>query len=225
MHITPDATNTQIVLLGNFDPPAFRPEVLFEKKLIGDSQLKAAQIRIAHEALVDANIDWFRLLVTQERFILTATEAPWIRLHDFCARMFVETYPEAKIKMMGINRSVWFETGGIKQRDRLGSSLAPRSAWGEWGQRLDSSRPDGVSGLSSLTMRQEHGLEDRKKGYIEVRIAPADTSKVLMTVNDHYEAVDEEKATQEIMNFLRNNFEHSIARSDWIVDCIMQQVK
>lgn len=227
MRIIPEFSATQIVLIGRFAPEVFTPEWLAEKGLIGESECRAAEVKIISEVVTDVATDWCRIFATSEKFSVSSQQAPWIRLSDLCLKLFVEVMPETPIGFMGINRTVKFETGSLQARDRLGRLLAPRDVWGAWGEVLDTDEGKGASGLSSMTLRQGHNLPDRTGGHIEARIGPAEGSAVVMNINDHYEAPDGEESSGagELMRRLSENFESSIRRSDWIIDEIMKQVK
>lgn len=227
MRIPPDHSSVQIVLLGAFKPEIFTPEWLAASGLIGLSEGRAAEVKAQSQWVVDIATDWCRIFVTSDKFFIMSQQAPWIRLSDFCLKLFVEVIPETKVGFMGINRSVQFETGSLSARDMLGRRLAPRAVWGEWGAVLESDPGKGESGLSTMTLRQGHGLTDRNAGYIEARISPGSGSSVVMNINDHYEAKGGEELSGQgdLMRRLSVNFETSIKRSDWIVDEIMKQVK
>jgi len=227
VRISPESTTVQIVLIGKFKPAVFAPEWLAGNELIGKADGKGAEVRIVHEAIADISLDWCRLIVTQEKFILSSNEGPWVRLLDFCLKLFVELLPDTPLTRLGINRVVVFDSGSMKQKDRLGRLLAPRNVWGEWGEVLEKDAGVGASGLSSLSMRQGHDLNDRKHGYIEARVGPERETFVQVAINDHYECSEEREDinASEMMELLATNFEKSLRRSDWIVDGIMAQVK
>jgi hypothetical protein len=195
-----------------------------EQGLIGRKEAAGAEVRVSEEEIVDFSVDWCRVFVTPERFVVTSQQAPWVRLSDLCLKLFCEIVPDAKVRYMGINRTIQFETGSLKARDKLGRDLAPRDVWGEWGKILDGDPGKGDSGLSTITMRQGHELNDRKAGHIEARLSPGVGTSVVITVNDHYDA-ETGDGVQELMGRVKNNFEASIKRSEWIVDQIMKRIK
>lgn len=227
MRITPELSSTQIVLLGKFEPARFTLDWLRLNGLFGANESRAAEVKAADNWIVDLSVDWCRLFCTAERFAILSQQAPWVRLSDFCLKIFTELLPDTPIAYMGINRKVRFDVGGLKERDRLGRMLAPREAWGAWGETLAKDEGKGASGLSILTLRQGHDLDDRASGHIEARIGPGEGSSVIMHINDHYEAPepDELAGTGDLMRRLAKNFESSIRRSDSIVDEMMKQVR
>jgi hypothetical protein len=227
VRIVPEFSSAQIVLIGKFSPELFTPEWLAENGLIGESECRAAEVKVNNESIADIATAWCRLFATPEKFVVATQQAPWVRLSDLCLKLFVEVLPQNKIGFMGINRTVKFETGSWGARDRLGRALAPRNVWGEWGEVLERDEGKGASGLSNITMRQGHELTDRSGGHIEARIGPGEGTSVVMSINDHYESPEgeEESGSGELMRRLSANFEASIRRSDWIIGEIMKQVK
>lgn len=227
MRITPESTNAQIVLIGQFNPVQFVPTWMAEQGLIGFRDADAAEVRVADEAIADYSTDWCRVFVTPERFVIASQQAPWVRLSDLSVKLFAEVLPETKMSFMGINRSVQFETGSLGARDKLGRDLAPRNIWGDWGEALEKDEGKGESGLVTMTMRQGHGLNDRTGGHIDARIGPGPGSSVVVTVNDHYESTEKDAmaASHEFMKILGSRFEESLKRSEWIVDQIMRRIK
>jgi hypothetical protein len=227
VRITPEFSSAQIVLLGRFAPGHFTPEWLTENGLVGSGESRAAEIKATGEWVADVSIDWCRLFCTAEKFALISQQAPWVRLSDFCVKLFTEIEPETSLSYMGINRTVHFNAGSLSAKDDLGRRLAPRNMWGGWGEILEKDEGKGASGLTTLTLRQGHGLNDRLSGHIEARIGPGEGNTVIMHINDHYEAKgkEEQSGTGDLMRRLAHNFENSIKRSDWIVDELMKQVK
>lgn len=222
-------TSTQIVFLGQFSPEVFNLDSLRDWGLFGPAETSAAEPGQTGRWLADISIDWCRILATKEKLIVTSHQAPWIRLADFSRKLLGEALPETVIGYMGINRTVSFDASSMEARDRLGRDLAPRSVWGEWGEILDRDKGAGESGLSTLTMRQGHELNDRYRGYIEARIQPGQRSgpSIQMTINDHYEAPDGKEVARggELLRVLADNFDASIKRSEWIITQIMKRVK
>jgi len=227
VRITPEVSSTQIVLLGKFEPAQFTADWLTESGLFGTTEGRAAEAKMVGKWVADISIDWCRLFCTAEKFALISQQAPWIRLSDFCLKLFTELLPNTTIGYMGINRTVRFDTGSATAKDQLGRLLAPRNVWGEWGEILAADEGKGASGLSTLTLRQGHDLHDRASGHIEARIGPTEGTSVVMHVNDHYEAPGKEELAGEgdLMQRLSENFEKSIKRSDWIVSEMMKQVR
>jgi hypothetical protein len=227
VRIAPQLTSVQVVLIGTFVPETITADWLVEHGILGVHEGRAAKTRAVENWVSDISTDWCRIFCTTEKFAVISEQAPWVRICDLVVKVFTEIIPTTKIGYMGINRTVKFDAGSWKEKDRLGRILAPREVWGEWGDILASDEGKGESGLSVLTLRQGHGLNDRSAGYIEARIGSGDGTTVVMHVNDHYEAPgkEEEAGAGDLMSRLAGNFEASIKRSDWIVEQIMKQVR
>ena len=71
-------------------------------------------------------------------------------------------------------------------------------------------------------------MDDRTGGFIQAKIEPSTRigqglTGIYMQVNDNYEVEkpDEVAGSQEIVEILEDRFEHSLERSEWIIDQIM----
>jgi hypothetical protein len=232
MRIAPEIGNVSLVLLGQFNPPIIRPDWLARNDIIPQRSADGAEIKVIHPEITVFSMEWLSVKVQVHRFVAEITEAPYIRLSDLVVRTFREFLHHTPIWAVGINRTVHFNVKDEETRTRIGMTLAPPRAWGKWGDELvkeiENPKDKIHGGMLSLTMQQRI-LNDRLKGSINARVEPstklgANTSGIFIEVNDHYEVEDRDKATDatETMDIVQKNFEKSIARSEWIIDQVME---
>ena len=228
MKIKPLDSTTTIVLLGNFNPLIFKPSWFAHNDVIGEEEAEKAEIEVIHSELVKFQLSWLTIVVEKNRFLAEVRQPPEIRLYDFVLKTFGELLIHTPIWAIGINKHIEFDAGSIDLRNKIGYTLAPIDSWGEWSKDLGAKRGDEVGGMISLTMKQTV-VDDRPKGYIQTKVEPLPKSKsgVIVEVNDHYsvESLEDLEGCYEIVGHLRDNFESSIARSNWIVDQVMGIIK
>ncbi len=228
MRITPFHSGTTIVLVGNFNPLIFKPGWFAHNNVIGETEAENAEIEVIHSELVKFHLNWLTIVVEKSRFIAEVKQPPVIRLHDFVMKTFGELLIHTPVWSMGINQQVEFDAGSVDLRNKIGYTLAPIDAWGEWSKDLEKTSDTDVSGMVSLTMKQSI-VDDRVKGYIQTKVEPSKkvASGVLVEVNDHYsvESLENVEGCMEIMGMLNNNFEKSTEKSTWIADQVMSIIK
>lgn len=228
MKITPAKSNTAIVLVGNFNPRIFLPTWFSKNSVIGQEEGENAEIELVHRDLVKFKLDWLTILVEHGRFIADIEQPPDIRLFDFVQKTFTELLIHTPIWSMGINKRIVFDAGSAEIRDNVGFTLAPPAAWGEWSDSLLKGNSNAHGGMMSLSMRQTE-TDDRPQGYIQTKVEPSQLvpAGVLVEVNDHYSLPQKEdiEGCSELMGILAQNFEHSVSRSEWIIDQVMGLAK
>lgn len=226
MRIEPEITSVSLVMVGSFNPSILTPAWFAWCGLLSEKTVNIADLKVAHPQITEFEAEWLNLQVVPERFSISTTQSPFVRLRDLAARIFREHLPHTPLRAMGINREVHFSVKSSEVRDKIGRSLAPIEPWGEWGKKLE---PDGDhGGMTSLTMTQVN-LEGRPPGgHISVTVEPSSRvgekrTGIYVRVNDHYEIENPERdmATNEIVTFLENSFDESIQRADRIIDHLM----
>ena len=226
MRIEPEIAGVAVVLLGNFNPAIFTPAWFGLHGLISERMVDTADTKIVHPQISEFNVDWLQMQVVPERFLISTTQAPYVRVQDLAVRIFREHLPHTPLDTMGINREVHFLVESFDERDQLGRLLAPTDPWGEWGKKLE---PDGFhGGVTSITMRQVSPEGRPPGGQINVTVEPSNRIGqgrlgVYVKVNDHYtiENVESEMGTSKIVELLEENFDESLRRADQIIDHIM----
>ena len=226
MRIEPEIAGVSVVLLGNFNPSIFTPTWFEWHELLPQKTVDVTNLGIVHPQISNFNADWLDIQVVTERFQISTTQAPYVRLQDLAVRIFRELLPHTRLRAMGINREIHFSVRTFGERDRLGRLLAPTGPWGDWGKELE---PDGSQGgMTSLTMRQMNPEGRPPGGEVNVTVELStrisqDRPGVYVRVNDYYtiEKVESQMATSEIVTLLEENFDKSLQNADKIIDHIM----
>ncbi len=230
MRIAPASSKTVVVLLGNLNPLIFTPSWFAKNGVIGEQEGENAEIELIHRDVVKFNLEWLVILVEHGRFIAEIEQPPDIRLYDFISKTFGELLTHTPVWSMGINKRVDFDAGSMESKDKIGYTLAPPEAWGEWSKdiRRAAEDKDKHGGMMSLTMRQTT-TDDRPGGYIQTKVEPSTiiSTGVFVEVNDHYNLPqgEEIEGCHEIMKIFAENFEKSVTRSEWITDQVMSIIK
>ena len=226
MKIEPEITSVSLVMVGNFNPSILTPAWFAWRGLLPESTIDIADLKVALPQITMFEAEWLNLQVIPERFSVSTTQAPFVRLRDLVVRIFREHLPHTRVGAMGINREVHYLVNSFSVRDQIGRLLAPTKPWGEWGKKLE---PDGNhGGMTSLTMAQVQPEGRPSGGHISVTVEPSrrvgeGRTGIYVRVNDHYEVENPERegATSEIVTLLEDNFDESLWRADQIIDHLM----
>ena len=227
MRIEPEFTGASVVLVGNLNPAIFTPDWFLRHGLITSEEYETHTLDVVHSQITQFRTEWFELAVEPNKFNISTTQDPRIRICDITVRTFGELLPHTPLARLGINRQIHFRVGNETARDRLGWNLAPPDAWGEWAPMLKSGTGPKHGGLASITM-QQRDVDDRPAGHVSATVQPSNLIPrplgVYVQVNDHYELADPSsaKGASEIVELLKKNFDKSQQRSDWIVDQVMK---
>ena len=205
MRIAPEITGASLVLLGNFNPSIFTPAWFGWHDLLPEKTVDVAELQIAQPQITSFSADWLEVNVVPERFSISTTQPPIVRLRDLGIRIFREKLPHTPLHSMGINRQVHFLVNSLDERDQIGRLLAPVEPWGNWGRKL---QPDGThGGMTSLTMTQVNVEGRPPDGLINVTVQPSkrvgqDSTGIYVDVNDHYTVEDRKskEATTQVEN-------------------------
>ena len=226
MRIEPEVSDVSLVILGKFNPAIFTPDWFGWRGFLSERVARAAALKIAQPRITAFQAEWLNLEVVQERFSISTTQLPYVRLSDLASRIFREELFHTPLNAVGINRQVHFLVRDFRERDRIVRTLAPVEPWGEWSHDLQPDARHG--GMTSLTMTQVN-LPDRPPGgYLGVTVQSSNRvgegeRGVFVQVNDHYtvEDPDGRTATEEIVNLLEKSFDESIRRAEKIIDHVM----
>jgi len=226
MRIEPEIQGASIVMVGGFNPQIFQPFWFSSHEIISYEDAESAVIGVIHPEIASFRVEGdFGLTVERERFMIDRSMAPLVRIADISCKVFGDLLPHTPIRQVGINRMVHFSVGTSEIRDRVGEKLAPRVAWGAWGELLSQGEGDKHGGLISLTMIQRE-LKDRAVGSISAKVEPSrlvgrGRTGIYVEINDHYELGGDIDGADNSIDIVRSRFDASIAYSDTIVDQIM----
>jgi hypothetical protein len=230
MRIKPQVDHSVIVLVGRFNPAIFQPAWFALHKMLGEKEAETAKIQAILGEVSQFRVDQFEVLVLPERFSITSLDAHPEHIRDLVISCFGQSLPHTPVRAMGINRVVHFDTGAFEVRDRIGSRLAPKDAWGSWGREIEAARgepPEARGGLISIVMRQSL-RPDGHKGYLQAKVEPsarvANNTGIFVDVNDHFEFSTPELGVPDASSavaVLEGNWEASLQRSAMIIDQMM----
>lgn len=135
------------VLAGRFNPLIFSPEWLAECNAIGPQAATDAReggIEVNAPNITSINLGTMKLIVEDNRFVLTVSEEPLIRAKDFSVACFRALY-HTPIFAIGLNLNATLAEPDIEKWHRFGDVLAPKTPWGKFvcddsGKRLGGTR-------------------------------------------------------------------------------------
>ena len=225
MRIEPEIGGANIVLVGDFSPAVFTPAWFALHEILPKSAADSAEVQLVHPLGAAFTFDGINVQVTQDRFSVGTSQAPYVRVQDLVVRVFSEQPHHTPLKAFGINRSAHFLVGNARERDRIGRMLAPLEPWGGLAHELGLDDMQG--GMTSLTMSRI-GPEGRPSGdQINITVEPSNRigqgrSGIYVGVNDHYMIDDTGPgAVEGARGRLHESFEMSLKRSDDIIDHVM----
>lgn len=232
MRIKPKFDNVSVVLLGSFNPGIFQPAWFAQHGMIGDKEAEnPGDMLQLKDQVVTFRVGMFGLNVQPDRFDITSLDDPHEHIKDLVVSCFGEYLPHTPVSALGINRNVHFEVGNFEIRDYVGSRLAPKDAWGEWGKEIEKAHDETIDkrgGMLSITMLQNNLQLDGYKGSVQAKVEPSNriegNAGIFIHVNNHFELTDEEKPVQgasSAVEALEAHWETSMNRARMIVDQIM----
>ena len=228
VRIPPQTDHAHIVLVGHFNPSIYQPAWFAMHKMIGQNEAEAAEVELIHAELTKFKLTQFELQVLSGRFVITSLDAHPEHIKDLVVSCFGQFLPHTPIGSMGINRTVHFDTEDFEVRDRVGSRLAPKDAWGAWGDEIlagPREPEEARGGMTSITMRQSL-RPDGLRGNVQAKVGPSmidGPTGISVDVNDHFDLGSDEKP-QDAASAVATLEEHWVAsreRSAMIVDQIM----
>ncbi len=132
MSITkPVIYNLSIVLVGNFNPSIVNPSWLAYKKLIRESEVENATIKIIHPDLANFSLSFVNIQCSPEKFVINCeNEADFDLVKDLATSIF-SILNETPVSGIGINHYLDFELNTDKEFYDFGNWLAPNEIWNE----------------------------------------------------------------------------------------------
>ncbi|MCQ4313485.1 hypothetical protein NAV33_16545 [Pseudomonas stutzeri] len=215
MSLTPDIEEVTIVIVGGFSPGLMSPHWFAFHELVSQQEAEEATVNLTTMEVSQIDFGWCKFYADLQRLQISTTQSPWIRISDLVSKLLADVLPGSSCVALGINTSLHFNVTSA-QREKLGTSLAPREPWGGWGKDLfnvDHTAPS--NGLISIAMRRSEGLENKYNQYVDVAIRGSNLLKpygVNVHVNDHYAFGEEKEGGASIVEgLLAGEFERSIS--------------
>ncbi len=208
MHKTPEIQGISIVLVGSFNPKIFHPAWFAAQKLIREKEAEEANIELITPAVAKFSLDWMRLQVIQEQFVIETIQEPY---YEILRDLIVGTFSllnHTPVTMLGINTQQHFRMHFEDEWNKLGHELAPKEKY--WIPVLEK------PGMRSLVVQGQR--PDKYKGYIQVKVEPSSKIQlgVYISINDHYE-VKEESNCKAIVDILNIDWVDSRQRAEKLI--------
>lgn len=229
MQVEIERSHWSIVLVGSFNPPIFNPSWLELHGVVSKDVAAMAETEIVHNQISSMTLGDIELQVEVNKFQVSTTIAPEIRLLDLVSKVFGDILPHSKITDFGVNKSAHFRMSSAEKRTELGRALAPLGIWGSFGDRIAASEGCLVGGLMSLRLR-EIITDEESKGHLEARVGPSNALNprmgVMVEVNRHFELkeLSEKDGARRAMEKLDKEFVDSITECDKIITHIAEIV-
>lgn len=82
MRIAPELTGVSLVLLGNFNPSIFTPAWFGWHEMLPKKTVDVAELQISQSQVSAFRADWLEFNAVTERFSISTTQPPFVRLRD-----------------------------------------------------------------------------------------------------------------------------------------------
>ena len=213
MPLTPEIDGSSIVVLGSFNPAIFHPLWFKINQLIRSEEADAAKLEVTHPAISVFSLEWFKLQVEMERFIVETTDkANFGPISDLVLGAF-SVLDHTPVRALGINRVMHFKMDSREKWHAFGHMIAPKEVW-----QGVMERP----GLRSLTMEDPR---DAPMGFTRVRIEPSKQIDpgIFIEVNNHYEIKDNN--IQNMLNILKSSSKEAFLKAESIAGHFMRKVQ
>lgn len=211
MPLIPEIDASSIVLLGTFNPAIFHPLWFKINQLIRPEEADAAKLEVTHPAVSIFSLEWFKLQVEMERFVVETTDkANFGPISDLVLGTF-SILDHTPVRALGINRMMHFKMESIEEWHAFGHMLAPKDVWHGIMER---------PGLRSLTMDDPR---DDPTSYIRVRIEPSNRVDpgIFIEVNNHYEI--KENNVQNMLYILKSSWKDVLLKSENIANHLIRR--
>jgi hypothetical protein len=174
------------VLVGRFNPLIFSPEWLAACNAIGPQEASVAResgIEVIAPNITSINLGSLKLIVEENRFMLTVSEEPLIRAKDFSVTCF-RALSHTPVFAVGLNFNATLAEPDLEKWHRFGDTLAPKEPWGAFSTDEDGKR---LGGLRSVTMERTRVL-DKFDGYTRCTIQVAEAGfEASLQIHNHFE--------------------------------------
>lgn len=194
-----------IVIIGSFNPVIITPFWLSGKSLIRESDAKNASIRIMHNEIVDYDLDWVTINITQKRFQLHCVKEPFFELtRDLVVGIF-NFLKETPVSSFGYNHNKRITLKTLERYYEFGNRLCPLKNWSEY---LNDPR------LNRLEILEKNSKQ-KPEGSILVTILPLPEKDINfgvgININDHYnfsiDNDDQKFSSSKILEYWENSLD------------------
>ena len=211
--MVPEISGVSVVLLGSFNPAIFQPAWFGSKNLIRTKEADDAKVELIHPQISAFAIEWFKLIVTIDRFAIETLDA----LHFEPVRDFVwgtfKILEHTPVYKMGINCLMHFSLSSEDKLHGFGHLIAPKGPWAKVMKH---------PGVRSLVMEDPR---TDPPGFLRVKIEPSNrvTNGVFIEVNNQYEYGSKDRSLKQLMDNLRDSWTQITKSSNDIAQNLLSQ--
>lgn len=236
MRISPSVDRVTFTVVGHFNPAIFSPSWFALNELVGKNEADQASVQVIHPEVCQISVGQFQIYADLNRFTASCDANYHLMARDLAIGTFGNFLVHTPITAMGINREVHFDTGDFWIRDEVGNRLAPKEAWGAWGQEISGLKEatNNHGGMMRIAMQQPR-LNFRCPSYIQTEVQPSQhpdlqRSGIYMLVNNHYQlsSTATPAPIKDVMDTLESEWEPAIEKADFIIDqiqCLTESCK
>jgi hypothetical protein len=213
MNYSLEIDEAAIVILGSFNPALFHPFWFNAKGLIKPEEAEASKIEVTHPTLSVFSMDWCKVQVELERFIIQATNPfHFDQILDLVLGTFtlLESVP---VKALGMNRMMHFKVESREKMDAFGDMIAPKEIWKNFMKD---------PGLSHLIMVDPR---DKAKESTQITIQRSNRLElgIFIAINDHHD-IDNNKI-DDMLTILKNSWQISLSKGEEKAQLLLNKVK
>lgn len=129
MELEPQRQAHILVLAGDFNPAIFQPHWLASLGLIRRGEAESAAIEVIHKDVSIFSLEWCKINVTAERFVLETTQEPYFKIARDLVVSIMRALMHTPVRAVGINWDRRYFFQNQEQWHQLGHALAPKQRW------------------------------------------------------------------------------------------------
>ena len=231
MPIKPQIDQAGLVLSGSFDPSVFVPKWFAQHEMMGQKEAENLEISQTKQEL-RFKTDAFELRARPTSFEIVSSDSHFEHIKDLTISCFGKVLPDIPVKVLGICRRIHFDAGSFEVRDRVGSRLAPKEPWGEWGKQIEEMSKRSLEehgGMISITMYQPRLESDGRRIDVQAVVEPSfvvnNASGIFIEVDNYFRLDEDEPEIRDAslaVRVLEDHWESSLKRAEMIFDQVMK---
>ena len=210
-----ESQSLSLVFIGEFTPIIITPAWLALKGLIREEESENAKVSMIHNSLVEYELDWVSLTITQNRCEIKTFKTPYFdALRDLASSIFV-ILKETPIYFLGLNHVFELIMPNEDVYYKFGAQLTNLNFWDD---ELSDPRIINLEIFEKIR-------KDKMNGSYKVRISPSETNikfGISITVNDH---LDVNGITENASELLVSHWENSLSRSQKVTSKFLKNLE
>lgn len=198
MEPTLEIFNSQINILGSFNPPVISPAWLKSNDLIGsddaDCAMEGDSLAITPD-ICRFETEWFSLQVIKQQFVLFSKGPVTPAFKDLAVGIFT-LLEHTPVTAMGLNSIADYKIYSVDEYHKIGDTLAPKKIWNSFYPDSDNQSV----GLQEMTLQINPVKRGEKVSGRQKRVSFSSSEKLpnalLFTFNDHFPVTADKKSKQ-----------------------------